>query len=107
MPSLDEEFAFRGIILGLLLTALKPDLKIGVITIGNPAIIVTALLFGLVHSLNINSNWELSQDWLFFSYTFTYGLALGWMTVKSRSVLFPIISHILSNEIGTMLTWIK
>ena len=107
MPSLDEEFAFRGIMLGLLCTALKPNLKIGPINLGNPSIIVTAILFGLVHSLQLNSSWELSQDWLYFSYTFTYGLALGWMTIKSRSILFPIISHILSNEIGTMLTWIK
>ena len=107
MPSLDEEFAYRGVMLGLLLTALKPDLKIAALNLGNPSIIVAAILFGLVHSLNLNSSWELSQDWLYFSYTFTYGLALGWMTIKSRSILFPIISHILSNEIGTMLTWIK
>jgi membrane protease YdiL (CAAX protease family) len=107
MPSLDEEFAFRGIMLGLLCTALKSNLKIGTINLGNPSIIVTAILFGLVHSLNINSHWEVSQDWLYFSYTFAYGLALAWMTLKSKSVLFPIISHILSNEIGTMITWIK
>jgi len=107
MPSLDEEFAFRGIMLGLLSTALKPNLKIGAMNLGNPAIIATAILFGLVHSLNINSSWELSQDWLYFSYTFAYGLALGWMTIKSGSILVPIISHILSNEIGTMIPWLK
>ena len=107
MPSLDEEFAFRGIMLGLLCTALKPNLKIGPINLGNPAIIVTAILFGLVHSLHMNSSWELSQDWLYFSYTFAYGLALGWMTIKSGSILVPIISHILSNEIGTMIPWLK
>ncbi len=107
MPSLDEEFAFRGIMLGLLLTALKPDLKLGSVNFGSPAIIVTAILFGLGHSLHINSNWDVSQDWLYFSYTFAYGLALGWMTIKSRSILFPIISHISSNEIGTMITWLK
>jgi len=93
--------------LGLLLTALKPDLKLGSVNFGSPAIIVTAILFGLGHSLHINSNWDVSQDWLYFSYTFAYGLALGWMTIKSRSILFPIISHISSNEIGTMITWLK
>ena len=107
MPSLDEEFAFRGIMLGLLCTALKPNLKIGPVNLGNPAIILTAVLFGLVHSLHMNSSWELSQDWLYFSYTFAYGLALGWMTIKSGSILVPIMSHILSNEIGTMIPWLK
>ena len=43
MPSLDEEFAFRGIMLGLLCTALKPNLKIAAFNLGNPSIIVTAI----------------------------------------------------------------
>ena len=105
MPGFDEEIAFRGIMIGILATVLKDKLKFMKWSI-NPSIWVTGILFGLVHGFQLN-NWNFSMDWMSFSYTFLFGLILGWMTLKSRSVLIPIISHNASNFLVTIVTMIK
>ncbi|WP_111309798.1 CPBP family intramembrane glutamic endopeptidase [Confluentibacter sediminis] len=107
MPGFDEEIAFRGIMLGLLSTVLNETIDFGFIKFGNPAILITSILFGLIHSFGIDEQWHIAQDWIYFSQTFLYGLVLGWMTIKSRSILMPIISHNLTNTVGTIITWIK
>jgi len=53
MPGFDEEIAFRGIMLGLLTKILKPN------SIIHPAILITALLFGMTHGLFLNDSHEL------------------------------------------------
>lgn len=107
MPGFDEEIAFRGIILGLLSTTLNPIIKINSLKLGNPAILITSILFGLIHSFQIDSDWSMSQNWMYFGQTFLFGLILGWMTIKSHSILMPILSHNLTNVLGTITTWIK
>ena len=107
MPGLDEEFAFRGIMLGLLSTSLKSKINFGSLNLGNPAILITSILFGLVHSFQLDNNWNFSQNWIYFIQTSVYGLILCWMTIKSGSILMPILSHNLTNTLGTITTWIK
>ncbi|MCB9310808.1 MAG: CPBP family intramembrane metalloprotease [Lewinellaceae bacterium] len=107
MPGLDEEIAFRGIMLGLLSTTLKPKLKINGLNISNPSILVTSILFGLIHSLQIDNEWNIRNNWMYFGQTFLFGLIVGWMTLKSGSILIPLISHNLTNMLGTVTTWIK
>lgn len=107
MPGFDEEIAFRGIMLGLLATALKEKIEFGFFGFGNPAVLTTSILFGLIHSLGIDEHWNVTQDWIYFLQTFLIGLVLGWMTIKSRSILMPILSHNLINSVGTITTWIK
>ncbi|MCB0497046.1 MAG: CPBP family intramembrane metalloprotease [Cyclobacteriaceae bacterium] len=107
MPGFDEEIAFRGIMLGLLATLLKDRLKLGKISFGNPAVLITAILFGLVHSLHIDKNGSISQNWIYFAQTFLLGWIWGWMTIKSRSILMALVSHNLTNTLGTLTTWIK
>lgn len=97
MPGLDEELAFRGIMLGLLSNALIPKVKLGVINLGNPALLITAMLFGLGHSLHISPDWDFHQNWMEFINTFVIGWLLGWMTLKSGSILMPILTHNLLN----------
>ena len=106
MPGFDEEIAFRGIMLGLLSTSLKEKFIIRLKNFGNPSILITSVLFGLVHSLKLGEDWQFHQNWIYFSYTFAFALVLGWMTIKSRSILMPVIAHNLSNTIGTIVTWI-
>ncbi len=95
MPGIDEELTYRGIGLGLLVTALKDKVRIGKLNLGHPAIWVTAVLFGLVHVLRFSG--VIHMDWGYFGLTFGTGLALGWMTLKSRSILMPIVVHNLLN----------
>lgn len=93
MPGIDEELAFRGIMLGLLSNALSPKFKLGFINLGNPALLITAMLFGFAHSLHISPDWDLHQNWTEFITTFIFGWLLGWMTIKSGSILMPILIH--------------
>jgi membrane protease YdiL (CAAX protease family) len=93
MPGLDEEIAFRGIMLGLLIKVLSP-LRI---TILHPAIMVTAILFGLVHGLVINQSLELHFNVIPFLNSFTLGIIWGWLTIKSGSILLSLVSHNLYN----------
>jgi uncharacterized protein len=105
MPGLDEELAFRGIMLGLLGSVLQPVLKMGTFHLKNPALILTAILFGLSHSFSINSNWEWHQNWFNWISTFSVGWLLGWVTLKSGNILLAILIHIMINLLPKMIFW--
>ncbi len=94
MPGIDEEIAYRGIMLGLLTKVLKPFCKL---TILHPAIIVTSILFGCAHGLILTNSQELVFKSFSFFRTLIMGLIWGWLTVKSGSVLLALISHNLGN----------
>lgn len=106
MPGLDEELAFRGIMLGLLSNALRPKVKLGSVQLGNPAVWITSILFGLVHSFGIDHNWNFHQNWFEFLNAFTIGLLLGWMTIKSGSIVMAIFAHNLFNTLPKLLFWL-
>lgn len=93
MPGIDEELAFRGIMLGLLVKILRPCSK----TIFHPAILTTSILFGLTHGLFLNNSYDLIfRSYPFFN-TFLIGMIWAWVTMKSGSILFALISHNLAN----------
>jgi membrane protease YdiL (CAAX protease family) len=94
MPGIDEEIAFRGIMLGLLTKMLRPNPKF---TFFHPAILVTGLLFGLAHGLLLTKSFELSFKSGPFISTMILGMIWGWMTMKSGSILLALISHNLGN----------
>ncbi|MCE7053203.1 CPBP family intramembrane metalloprotease [Algoriphagus sp. AGSA1] len=98
MPGIDEEIAYRGIMLGLLLKVLKSK-NIFL----NPAIWTTSLLFGMAHGLFITENFELVFHLIPFLWASCYGLILGWITIKSGSILFALISHNLGNGVGMLI----
>ena len=75
VPALGEEFMCRGVILGVL----RP---FG----ARFSIVVSALIFGLMHG-NIEQ----------FILTFLMGLYFGFLTVKTESILPAIILHFLNN----------
>lgn len=94
MPGIDEEIAYRGIMLGLLVKILKPFCKF---TIFHPAIIVTSILFGCAHGLFFTNSYELVFRSFPFFRTLIMGLIWGWLTIKSGSILLALISHNLGN----------
>lgn len=99
MPGLDEELAFRGIMLGLLSNSLKSKIKISSFYLGNPALLITSIQFGLMHSFQIDHDWNFHQNWFEFFSAFSIGLLLGWMTIKSGSILMAILVHDLINTL--------
>ncbi len=76
LPALLEEFAFRGVILGLLRTKLSDG----------TAIVISAVLFGMVHG-------NLEQ----MPFAFIVGLALGYSVVNNGSLLPAILIHAANN----------
>lgn len=103
IPGIDEEIMFRGILLGLLATSIKDKFSI----FGNPSILLTSILFGLMHALTFSKNYDIDFESIYFLQTSFAGYVWGWITIKSRSVLLAILSHNFSNFLGTLSTMIK
>ncbi len=93
IPGIDEELAYRGIMLSLLSQIFIPYFKLGRIIKVNPAILVTSILFGLIHSLFINNNFELNFNSYSFVVTFLFGYTLGYITILTKSILLPLVIH--------------
>ncbi len=107
LPGIDEEIAFRGIMLGILSSILVDEIRILNINIYNPSIWIIGILFGLIHALKLNLDWKLTFDIVYFIKTFLLGTIWGWMAIKSRSILLPLISHNLSNTLPNLIGMIK
>ncbi|AZV57503.1 type II CAAX endopeptidase family protein [Clostridium sp. AWRP] len=80
-----EEFVFRGVILGGLLK--KYSVK--------KSIIVSTLLFGIVHLNGIQ-----------FINGFLLGVLLGYVYVKTKSIYLCMYSHVLFNSIAFVLAYV-
>ncbi|MCG1036253.1 CPBP family intramembrane glutamic endopeptidase [Polaribacter sargassicola] len=98
MPGLDEEIAYRGIMLGLLTKILKYKNLIL-----NSSVWITAILFGFAHGLSLSKEFSIIFNIYPFLITMFYGLIWGWITIKSGSVLLALISHNLGNGMGNII----
>jgi uncharacterized protein len=103
LPGIDEEIMYRGILLGLLMSGLKGQVRF----IGNPSLLISSILFGVIHALKLNEGFAPNFNLVYFLQTGLAGYAWGWVTIKSRSILFAILSHNLSNFFGTLAMMIK
>lgn len=97
MPGFNEEIAFRGIMLGLLAKILKSNAII------HPAIVITALLFGMAHGLFLNNSYELIFNSSPFFNTMILGLIWAWITMKTGSIVLALISHNLGNVMSKLI----
>ncbi|WP_158091380.1 CPBP family intramembrane glutamic endopeptidase [Tenacibaculum holothuriorum] len=96
MPGLDEELAYRGIMLGLLSQILVPHISYKKFKI-SPSILITSILFGLIHSLYLKDGFKLTFNSYYFCITFLTGFLQGYITHKTGSLLFAILGHNLYN----------
>lgn len=103
LPGIDEEILYRGILLGLLMSGLKENVKF----IGNPSILISSILFGIMHALKLNEHLSPNFNLIYFLQTGLAGYAWGYVAVKSKSVLLPVFSHNLSNFFGTLVMMTK
>ncbi len=92
MPGIDEEIMYRGVLLGLMCSALRA----GGAAWRSPAIIINAVLFGLVHSLTLGDG-ALQFNSVNFMWTGLLGYGFGYITIKTRSILIPMLTHNLYN----------
>ena len=103
MPAIDEEIMFRGILLGLLLTALREKVSF----LGNPAVLLTAVLFGFIHALTLEKDFSINFEPIYFLHTGIGGFVFAWITLKSRSILLAVLAHGLANFLAALVTMIK
>jgi membrane protease YdiL (CAAX protease family) len=96
MPSVIEEIVYRGILLTLLSMVFVKNLKIGKMNFGM-GVIITSILFGLWHSLNITNDLDITMSWVPFIYTGLIGFVLALVKERTGSLLFPIVIHQMIN----------
>jgi hypothetical protein len=90
--------------IGLLVPQLKNYFRIGKLKLGNPAMWITGILFGLVHGFNLTIDWHLQMDLFSFGYTFAMRVIWAWMVLRSGS---PIISHSSNNFLASLIPMLK
>ena len=101
MPGFEEEIMFRGILLGLMYSALRSTSNAS----KNPAIIINGILFGFVHSLTFQNDKVTFNTGAFIG-TGIGGYAFAYITIKTRSILIPMLTHNLSNFFKNLLSMI-
>ena len=87
-----EEILFRSLPITLLLYALKTDSRKDQVI----SVISTAMLFGLAH-INV---FTFSVPVFQVCYAFILGIAYGFTFIRTKSVIYPMIMHSLSNVIS-------
>ena len=107
LPGIDEEIAYRGIILGFFSSVMVKEISFGKVVIHHPSIWIVGILFGLIHALQFDQHWSLTFNLFYFVKTFILGTIWGYMTIKTQSILLPILSHSLSNTLANLIGMLK
>ena len=87
-----EEILFRSLPITVLLSVLDPDSKRDRAI----AVIGAAALFGIAH-INV---FTFQVPWFQVCYAFVLGIFYGYTFIRSRSVIYPMIMHSMSNVIS-------
>ncbi|AFZ51046.1 CPBP family intramembrane glutamic endopeptidase [Dactylococcopsis salina] len=83
LPGLSEELLFRGVMI--------PALGSGMV-----AVIVSSLLFGVLHLGGI-------QQWPYGLWATAVGIILGTMMIITGNLLIPIVAHIITNFVSSLI----
>ena len=98
MPSIAEEIGLRGAVLGFLLYyAKKYNFSNGKIWL---IMVILAMLFGIAHLLGAES---FADGLKAFLMTFSAGLGLSWLRIKTGSIFPGIIAHSIMNVFDNIL----
>lgn len=104
MPTIDEEIAFRGIMLALLNKALCNAKIVKGVSVAN---LVTSLLFGFVHALWVTNDFAIIFHASYFLQCFIMGIALAYLAERTGSLLFPMLAHSTSNVLLNLIAMVK
>jgi len=83
LPGLSEELLFRGVMI--------PALGSGVL-----AVVISSLLFGILHLGGV-------QQWPYGVWATAVGLLLGTIMIVTGNLLIPIIAHIMTNFVSSLI----
>lgn len=82
LPGLSEELLFRGVMI--------PALGSGIV-----AVVISSVLFGVLHLGG-------AQQWPYGLWATVVGLILGTITIVTGNLLIPIVAHILTNFVSSL-----
>jgi membrane protease YdiL (CAAX protease family) len=98
LPGLAEELVWRGLLL-----ALFDRMFAGRVTILGAALgycaIATSLVFGFVHSVQFDSKLVLHTAFANGAFAVATGLVLVWIRARTKSLVFPVLTHNATNLI--------
>jgi membrane protease YdiL (CAAX protease family) len=101
MPSIAEEIGLRGAVLGFLLYYAKQsgfsNAKIWII------VILQAIPYGMAHLLHVES---FGEGLSVFLLTFSAGLGLSWLRIKTGSLFPGIIAHSIMNVLDNIIAYL-
>lgn len=104
MPTLDEELAYRGIMLALVNMATSQSKVFRGVSVAN---LITSLLFGFVHALSLSAGLNVSFEPWYFAQTFLFGLGLAYIVEQTRSLLLPMLAHSFGNFMLNLVAMLK
>ncbi|MFN7175657.1 MAG: lysostaphin resistance A-like protein [Thermaurantiacus sp.] len=105
MPSLSEEWLFRGLLMALLFAAMPATWTIAGARLG-PAWLASGLLFGAIHGLLYSPSEGILFEPLPILATGLAGLGFGWIAARAGSVWPAVIAHSLVNGFAPALALI-
>lgn len=105
-PGITEEIAFRGVLLALLDRAFPKRVRFVGAELGWSAV-VTSLLFGLWHGLDVNSHFEVSVELAPMVIPTAGGFVLAWCRARSGTLILPILAHSGMNEVANLIALVK
>jgi membrane protease YdiL (CAAX protease family) len=102
MPGLAEEIAIRGIAPAILLNLINR--KPGVDDIPWAVILVTSVMFGMWHSLDVSGG-SVKFDLMSGLFPFIGSIPGGWLRFKTKSLFAPIVGHSIANVAFHLAGW--
>ncbi|MBS0187420.1 MAG: CPBP family intramembrane metalloprotease [Planctomycetes bacterium] len=95
LPGIDEELAYRGLMLAVLNVAFGRPWEIAGTPVG-PALFVTSIMFGVAHGVSVKDA-HVSVNGFNLGRTTLAGLLYGYIMESCGTLLAPVVAHNLSN----------
>lgn len=92
-----QEIWFRGILLSLLLNLFLPDSKVLNLKSKLISLFIGAVIFGMMHALSVDEYLVIHFSAPQFFWTLFPGFFFGWLTIRTVSLIPPILLHSVAN----------
>lgn len=105
LPGIDEELAYRGLMLAVFNVAFLRPWKFARTSIG-PALFITSIMFGVAHGVTVGDSGLSVNAFNLFRTTFG-GLLYGFIMESCGTLIAPILAHNVSNTARYLFVMLK
>ncbi|MCZ0704179.1 membrane protease YdiL (CAAX protease family) [Natronobacillus azotifigens] len=107
MPGIEEEIVYRGILWVLIAQALPQSTRRLWGADVSWSLIITTILFGLIHGVIVDQHFNISIDYWAIITTGISGFFFGWIRAYSGSILPAIVLHNGMNLLIYTIPWLR